>query len=66
MRTAHLQFDQVRAVHLRREKHGAVSARALAYAFWLLSGLPVLLGLWGRLRSGLRKFEETRAAELQP
>lgn len=44
----------------------AVAARALAYAFWMLSGLPILLGLWGRLRSGLRKFEETRAAELQP
>lgn len=40
-------------------------ARALAYGFWIVSGLPILISLWGSLRSGLQKIEESQAVSLE-
>ncbi|RJP51174.1 MAG: hypothetical protein C4557_08390 [Anaerolineaceae bacterium] len=33
-------------------------ARASAYGFWILSGLPILTGLWKSFRSGVQRVEE--------
>ena len=35
-------------------------SRALAYGFWILSGLPILISLWNSLRSGLQRIEESQ------
>ena len=40
-------------------------SRALAYGFWIVSGLPILISLWGSLRSGLQKVEESQAVSLE-
>lgn len=39
--------------------------RALAYGFWIVSGLPILISLWRSLRSGMQKVEETQAVNLE-
>lgn len=39
--------------------------RALAYGFWMISGLPILMSLWKSLRAGLKKVEEDQALSLQ-
>jgi hypothetical protein len=31
---------------------------ALAYGFWMISGLPILAVLWKSLRSGMQRVEE--------
>ena len=35
--------------------------RALAYGFWIVSGLPILISLWKSLRSGMQRVEEVQA-----
>ncbi len=40
-------------------------SRALAYGFWIVSGLPILISLWRSLRSGLQKVEESQAVSLE-
>ena len=40
-------------------------SRALAYGFWIVSGLPILISLWGSLRSGMQKVEESQAVSLE-
>jgi len=40
-------------------------SRALAYGFWIVSGLPILVSLWKSLRSGLQKVEESQAVSLE-
>lgn len=34
-------------------------SRALAYAFWILSGLPILMSLWKSFRSGVQRVEDS-------
>ncbi|NOH04887.1 MAG: hypothetical protein HND47_24425 [Chloroflexi bacterium] len=36
-------------------------SRALAYGFWILSGLPILIGLWKGFRAGVQRVEEGQA-----
>ena len=40
-------------------------SRALAYGFWIVSGLPILISLWRSLRSGMQKVEESQAVSLE-
>lgn len=40
-------------------------SRALAYGFWIVSGLPILISLWRSLRSGMQKVEESQAVNLE-
>ncbi|MEW5938631.1 MAG: hypothetical protein AB1750_03120 [Chloroflexota bacterium] len=40
-------------------------SRALAYGFWIVSGLPILVSLWRSLRSGVQKVDEHQAASLE-
>lgn len=35
-------------------------SRALAYGFWMISGLPILAVLWKSLRSGMQRVEESQ------
>jgi hypothetical protein len=36
-------------------------SRVLAYAFWTLSGVPILTGLWKSFRSGMKSVEASQA-----
>ena len=40
-------------------------SRALAYGFWIVSGLPILISLWRSLRSGMQKVEASQAVSLE-
>ncbi len=35
-------------------------SRALAYGFWIVSGLPILISLWRSLRAGMQRVEESQ------
>lgn len=35
--------------------------RSLAYGFWIVSGLPILISLWKSLRSAVQKVEKSQA-----
>ncbi len=38
-------------------------SRALAYGFWILSGLPILIGLWKSFRSDVQRVEGSQAVD---
>mgnify|MGYP001768049555 CR=1 FL=1 len=39
--------------------------RALAYGFWMISGVPILAGLWKTVRAGLVEMEANPAARFE-
>lgn len=39
-------------------------SRALAYGFWIVSGLPILIGLWKSFQSGIQTIEESQNPNL--
>ncbi len=40
-------------------------SRSLAYGFWIVSGLPILISLWRSLRIGVQKAEKVQTKNLE-